>query len=52
MVRKYAWSKNQLINNLVSRIDQFLKEMGGIFTFVGRQYRLEIDEKEYFIDIR
>jgi len=45
------FSERQLENALVARVDDFLKEMGGIFTFVGRQYRLEIDDKEYFIDI-
>jgi len=45
------FSERQLENALVARVDDFLKEMGGIFTFVGRQYRLEIDNKEYFIDI-
>ena len=45
------FSERQLENGLVARVDDFLKEMGGIFAFVGRQYRLEIDDKEYFIDI-
>lgn len=45
------YSERQLENALISRIDDFLREMGGIFAFIGRQYRLEIDEKEYFIDI-
>lgn len=25
--------------------------MGGMFTFIGSQYRLEISDKEYFIDL-
>jgi len=33
------------------KIDSFLREMGGIFAFIGRQYRLGVDEKEYFIDL-
>lgn len=45
------FSERQLENALVARVDDFLREMGGIFTFVGRQYRLVIDDKEYFIDI-
>lgn len=43
--------ERQLENGLVAKVDDFLKEMGGIFTFVGRQYRLEVADKEYFIDI-
>jgi predicted nuclease of restriction endonuclease-like (RecB) superfamily len=37
---------------LVSRMAQFLGELGGYFTFVGRQYRLEVDDSEFFIDLR
>ena len=45
------YSERQLENALTANIDQFLREMGGIFAYIGRQYRLEIDDKEYFIDI-
>lgn len=45
------YSERQLENELVLRVDAFLLEMGGVFTYVGRQYRLEVDNKEYFIDI-
>ena len=45
------FSERQLENGLIAQVDDFLKEMGGIFTYIGRQYRLEIDDKEYFIDI-
>lgn len=45
------FSERQLEDALMARVDEFLKEMGGIFSFMGRQYRLEIDNKEYFIDI-
>jgi len=45
------FSERQLEHALVARVDDFLKEMGGIFAFIGRQYRLEVSDKEYFIDI-
>lgn len=45
------FSERQLENALVARVEEFLQEMGGIFAYIGRQYRLEIDDKEYFIDI-
>lgn len=45
------YSERELENAITSKIDHFLKEMGGIFAFIGRQYRLEIDDKEYFIDL-
>ena len=31
--------------------EQFLQEMGGMFTFLGSQFRLEVGDKEYFIDL-
>ncbi len=43
--------ERQLENGLVAKVDDFLREMGGVFAFVGRQYRLEVADKEYFIDI-
>jgi predicted nuclease of restriction endonuclease-like (RecB) superfamily len=46
-----GFSERQLENALVARVEEFLQEMGGIFANIGRQYRLEIDDKEYFIDI-
>ncbi|MDY6911700.1 MAG: PDDEXK nuclease domain-containing protein [Chloroflexota bacterium] len=44
-------SERQLQKALLSKLEQFLREMGGLFTFVGSQYRLEVSEKEFFIDI-
>jgi len=44
-------SERQLQQALMSRMDAFLREMGGMFAFVGSQYRLEVSGKEYFIDI-
>ncbi len=45
------YSERQLENAIMLKIESFLREMGGIFAFVGRQYRIEISDKEYFIDI-
>ena len=44
-------SERELEQAILSRINKFLIEMGGAFTFVGSQFRMEIDGKEYFIDI-
>ena len=32
-------------------MNRFLVEMGGVFTFAGSQYRLEVEDEEFFIDI-
>ena len=44
-------SERELERALIARIEQFLREMGAMFSFMGSQYRLEIDDQEYFIDL-
>jgi predicted nuclease of restriction endonuclease-like (RecB) superfamily len=44
-------SEKELENALIGRINRFLLEMGDGFCFVGKQYRLEIGDEEYFIDL-
>lgn len=44
-------SESQLENALVQNIRSFLLEMGNQFTFVGNQFKVEIEGKEYFIDL-
>jgi predicted nuclease of restriction endonuclease-like (RecB) superfamily len=44
-------SEKEMENALVSRIKNFLSEMGNYFCFVGSQYRMEVDDEEYFIDL-
>lgn len=44
-------SEKELEMGLVNKIREFLIQMGTDFTFVGNQYRLEIDDEEYFIDL-
>ncbi|HED07067.1 MAG TPA: DUF1016 domain-containing protein [Ignavibacteria bacterium] len=44
-------SEKELEKSLVNNIRKFLIEMGGYFTFIGNQYRLEVAGEEYFIDL-
>ena len=44
-------SERELEQALVRNLRTFLTEMGEAFTFVGNQYRLEADGKDYFIDL-
>jgi len=44
-------SEKELERVLLENVRKFLIEMGGYFTFVGNQYRLEIDGQEFFIDL-
>jgi len=36
---------------LITKVNRFLVEMGGVFAFMGNQFRLEIEGNEFFIDI-
>jgi predicted nuclease of restriction endonuclease-like (RecB) superfamily len=44
-------SERQLEQAILAKVEPFLQEMGGMFSFIGSQYRLEISDKEYFIDL-
>lgn len=44
-------SEKVLENAIVSNIVKFLAEMGGSFAFVGRQFKIDFHDKEYFIDL-
>lgn len=44
-------SERELERALIARIEDFLRTMGGMFAFMGSQYRLEVDGHEYFIDL-
>jgi predicted nuclease of restriction endonuclease-like (RecB) superfamily len=43
--------ERELERAIMLRIEKFLVEMGGRFAFMGRQFRLEIGDKEFFIDL-
>jgi len=44
-------SERELERALIGRIEDFLRAMGGMFAFMGSQYRLEVDGREFFIDL-
>lgn len=43
--------EKQLELSIVNNIKKFLLALGNGFTFVGNQYRVVVDDKEYFIDL-
>jgi predicted nuclease of restriction endonuclease-like (RecB) superfamily len=43
--------EKELEKRLVEKIKQFLLELGKGFTFIGNQYRIEFNQKDYFIDL-
>jgi predicted nuclease of restriction endonuclease-like (RecB) superfamily len=40
-----------LENALLARLRDFLIELGSGFSFIGNQYRLEVDGEEFFLDL-
>ena len=44
-------SERELEKALIARVEDFLRAMGGMFAFLGSQFRLEVDGDEYFIDL-
>lgn len=48
---KDEYSESELEEALIKHLEKFLLELGGDFTFVGRQKRLRIDDQWYRIDL-
>jgi predicted nuclease of restriction endonuclease-like (RecB) superfamily len=44
-------AERELESALVAKVDRFLRELGKGFAYVGRQYRLDVDGDEFFIDL-
>ena len=44
-------SERELERALITRVEDFLRAMGGLFAFMGSQYRLEVDGREFFLDL-
>lgn len=45
------YNEYELEIGLINKIREFLAQLGTDFTFVGNQYKLEVDNEEYFIDL-
>jgi len=46
-----AMKEREMEDRLIARLQQFILELGYGFCFVGRQYRLALGRKEYFVDL-
>lgn len=44
-------SEKELETELLDNVRKFLIEMGGYFTFIGNQFRIELEDEEFFIDL-
>ena len=45
------YSERQLETAILARVEPFLQQMGGVFAFLGSQYRLQVSDQEYFLDL-
>ncbi len=43
--------ERELENVLIQNICDFLKELGGYFSFIDRQYHIEVDNESHFVDL-
>nr|WP_206075999.1 DUF1016 domain-containing protein [Marinitoga lauensis] len=48
---KEDYNEKELEDDLLNHLTKFLLELGNGFSFLGRQYKLEIGEDEFYIDL-
>lgn len=48
---QYQYLENELEDEIISNIQQFIMELGKGFTFAGRQYRMNIGSKHFYLDL-
>ena len=48
---KNVYSESDLETQIISRLETFLLELGKGYTFVGRQVRITLSEKHFYIDL-
>jgi len=45
------YNEKELENKLIENITDFLLELGHGFSYIGRQYKLEVSNKDFYIDL-
>ena len=45
------WDEHKVETKIVENIKRFIMALGADFSYMGNQYRLIVDDKEYFIDL-
>jgi len=48
---EYRMSESKLEQKIIDNLQTFLLEMGKGFSFVGRQYRITLDNDHYYVDL-
>jgi len=45
------YTERELETELIKHVEKFLVELGAGFAFVGRQFKLEISDKDFYLDL-
>lgn len=48
---KYQYTETELEQEIINNLQQFIMELGKGFAFVGRQYRITLNNVHYFVDL-
>lgn len=48
---EYRMSESKLEQKIIDNLQTFLLELGKVFSFVGRQYRITLDNDHYYVDL-
>ncbi len=49
--QKEQWLEKDLENALIDKLGQFLLELGKGFAFIGKQYRITLDNTHFYVDL-
>jgi predicted nuclease of restriction endonuclease-like (RecB) superfamily len=49
--QQYHYLESELEEKIISNLQQFIMEMGKGFAFIGRQYRMSIGGKHFYLDL-
>jgi predicted nuclease of restriction endonuclease-like (RecB) superfamily len=49
--QEYRMTENRLEQKIIDNLQTFLLELGKGFSFVGRQYRITLDNDHYYVDL-
>lgn len=49
--QQYRYNENELEDKIIINLQQFIMELGKGFAFIGRQYRMSIGGKHFYLDL-
>lgn len=49
--QQYRYNENELEDKIITNLQQFIMELGKGFAFIGRQYRMSIGGKHFYLDL-